>query len=46
MKENKGQNSKEIRKQAQWAKVTGLMANMPMKITRGKEEINGPRKSK
>ena len=46
MKENERQNSKEIRKQAHWAEVAGLMVSRPMKIARGKEEINGLRKPK
>ena len=46
MEENERQNSKEIWKQAHLAKVVGLMASRSMKITRGKEEINGPRKPK
>ena len=45
MKENERQNSKEIRK-AHWAEVAGLMVSRPMKIARGKEEINGLRKPK
>ena len=46
MKENERQNSKEIRKQAHWVEVAGLMVSRPMKIVRGKEEINGLRKPK
>ena len=34
-------NEKEIRKQAQWVEIAGLMANRPTKIKRGKEEVNG-----
>ena len=46
MKKNERQNNREIRKQAHWAEVAGLMVSRPMKIARGTEEINGLRKPK
>ena len=38
------ENSKVIRKQAKQAEMTGLMANRPIRIKRGKQAINGQRK--
>ena len=41
-----GQNGKKIRKQALWVEVAGLIASRPIKVTRGKKGVNGPRKPK
>ena len=40
------ENSKEIRKQAQQAELTGLMVGRPKRIKRGKECVNGLGKPK
>ena len=40
------ENSKEIRKQAQQAKLAGLVVGRPKRIKRGKECVNGLGKPK